>query len=219
MDCTTCQECTKSFIDGTLPGNQILEYYAHLETCPKCKEDLIINYAIVNAIRSLNDNEELSSDYVKEVDDRLNAARNAILHEAKAKRFRRAFVVLEIIAIMAFASFFPPIEKTYAFLPEDSEDHVVIEMYGVPTYLDPVIQGIYKYNDDVLKCIRERDRAKKQESRSETAGSAESLEESESSEKAESNGRSDAAETQAEDGTDGEKTSDGTDNDTGNIGE
>lgn len=177
MDCTTCQECTKSFIDGTLPGNLILEYYAHLEKCPKCKEDLIINYAIVNAIRSLNENEELSSDYVKEVDDRLNAARNGILHEAKAKRFRRAFVILEILAVMVFASFFPPIEKTYAFLPEDTEDHVVIEMYGVPTYLDPVIQGIYKYNDDVLRCIRERDRAKRQEPKSETSQDSEMQEE------------------------------------------
>lgn len=162
MDCTKCQECTKSFIDGTLPDNMIIEYYDHIEHCPSCKEDLVINYAIINALRSLNENRDLSSDFVKEVDDKLTASRNRIIHEAKAKRFRRIFAALEIICIMVFASVFPPIEKTYAFLPEESEDRIVLEINGVPSYMDPVLQAIYRYNSDVIRMLEEQKKAERE---------------------------------------------------------
>lgn len=184
MDCVKCRECTKSYIDGTLPDNLVLEYCAHLETCPKCKEDLIVNYALVNALRSLNENRELSSDYVKEVDDRLAASKNAIFHAASMRKLRRILAFLEMACIMVFASIFPPIEKTYAFLPEDSEEHFVLEVNGVPSFIDPVIQAIYRYNDDVLKCIRERDRQKREQEKSQAdaSESAETLSPSETNE-------------------------------------
>lgn len=190
MDCAKCQECTKSYIDGTLPDNLVLEYCAHLETCPKCKEDLIVNYALVNALRSLNENRELSSDYVKEVDDRLEASKNAILHAASMRKVRRVLVFLEMMCIMVFASIFPPIEKTYAFLPEESEEHFVLEINGVPSFIDPVIRAIYRYNDDVLKCIRERERLKREQEKAEASEESGLSAPSVSSETADDSGKS-----------------------------
>ena len=155
MECGTCQELTKLFIDDNLPDPLIFEYCSHLESCQKCKEDLIINYAIANALRQLNENGELSSDYGKEVEEKLKSARNGVLNKARMRRFRRLFIAVEIIGITFFTAFFPPIEKKYAFLPENSEDRIVLTYYGIPTYLDPVIQGIYRYNDEVIQCMDE----------------------------------------------------------------
>lgn len=177
MDCTKCQECTKSFIDGNLPDNLVFEYYDHIEHCPSCKEDLVINYAIINALRSLNENRDLSSDFVKEVDDKLNASRNRIIREAKARRFRRVFAFLEIACIMVFASIFPPVEKNYAFLPEDSEERIVIEMYGVPTYMDPVMQAIYKYNSEVIRLLEEKAKEEREAAKKDKKTSGQEAEE------------------------------------------
>ncbi|MCR5532022.1 MAG: hypothetical protein K6F26_09260 [Lachnospiraceae bacterium] len=160
MDCTTCQECTKQYIEGQLPQNRILEYCAHLEECSACREDLYINYAIVTALKQLNDGEELSADYVKEVDTGLAQAKARIHRGARLRVYRRLFIALEILGIAGAMALFPQREKGYAYLPEEEESRIVIEAYGVPTYMDPVIQGIYRYNDDVIACIRKAENQK-----------------------------------------------------------
>ena len=160
MDCTTCQKCTKQYIEETLPKNRILEYCAHLDQCAACREDLYINYSIVRALNQLNAGEDLSSDYVAEVNGRLAADQARIHRSARFRVYRRVFIAIEILGIAIAFAFFPPKEKGYAYLPEESESHIIIEYYGVPAYMDPVLKGIVEYNDDVLTCIREAENEK-----------------------------------------------------------
>ena len=160
MDCTTCQECTKQYIDGCLPQNRILEYCEHLDGCSKCREDLYINYSIVTALRQLNNGEELSDDFVKEVDAGLASSKARIHRSQRIRVFRRIFIAIEILGIAAAMAIFTPKEKDYAFLPEDEESRIVIEYYGVPSYMDPVLKGIYHYHEDVLSYMKEAEQAK-----------------------------------------------------------
>ncbi|MCQ2421641.1 MAG: hypothetical protein MJ064_01435 [Lachnospiraceae bacterium] len=154
MECFECQEMTKLYIDDLLPEAKFMDYYAHLETCSTCKEDLYINYAINTALRQLTNEQELSSDFVAEVNGKLAASKRRILRGHKLRIFRRVAVGVEIIGIGLVLSIFTPNERNYAFLPEGSESNIVIEYYGIPGYKDPVMQAIYRYNDEVIAGLK-----------------------------------------------------------------
>lgn len=155
MNCRECQNLTNLYLNDELPLPMFPDYRAHLDECPKCKEDLYINYAINTAIYQLNHEQELSSDFVKEVENRLNATANHIAKNKRKRFFRRFFIVLELIGITALFCLFTPEEKGYAYKPEGKESFIAIEHYGVPSYMDPVLQGIYRYNDEMIQKIRE----------------------------------------------------------------
>ncbi|MBO4669086.1 MAG: hypothetical protein J5648_03825 [Lachnospiraceae bacterium] len=158
MDCRSCKKCTELYIDGQLPQNRIVAYTDHLASCPECTEDLHINYAILTALRQLNEGQDLSDNFATEVDNKLKVARFKIRREARLKVYRRVFIFFEIVGLALAFSIFTPKEKTYAFLPDDAESKVVISFYGIPGYMDPVLKGIYKYNDEVLAAIKEMEK-------------------------------------------------------------
>ena len=158
MDCRSCKKCTELYIDGLLPQNLIVAYTDHLASCPECTEDLHINYAILTALRQLNEGQDLSDNFATEVDNKLKVARFKIRREARLKVYRRVFIFFEIVGLALAFSIFTPKEKTYAFLPDDAESKVVISFYGIPGYMDPVLKGIYKYNDEVLAAIKEMEK-------------------------------------------------------------
>ena len=82
MDCRSCKKCTELYIDGLLPQNLIVAYTDHLASCPECTEDLHINYAILTALRQLNEGQDLSDNFATEVDNKLKVARFKIRREA-----------------------------------------------------------------------------------------------------------------------------------------
>ena len=158
MDCRSCKKCTELYIDGQLPQNRIVAYTDHLASCPECTEDLHINYAILTALRQLNEGQDLSDNFATEVDNKLKVARFKIRREARLKVYRRVLIFFEIVGLALAFSIFTPKEKTYAFLPDDAQSKVVISFYGIPGYMDPVLKGIYKYNDEVLAAIKEMEK-------------------------------------------------------------
>jgi hypothetical protein len=57
-------------------------------------------------------------------------------------------------------SIFTPKQKNYAFLPDEEDSRIVITFYGIPGHMDPVLKGIYRYNDDVLAALNEMEKEK-----------------------------------------------------------
>ena len=137
-----------------------MAYTDPLANCPECTEDLHINYAILTALRQLNEGQDLSDNFAKEVDNKLKVARYKIRREARLKVYRRIFIFFEIVGLALAFAIFTPKEKNYAFLPDDEESKIVITFYGIPGYMDPVLKGIYRYNDDVLAAIKEMEKEK-----------------------------------------------------------
>ena len=158
MNCRDCQNLTSVYLSNELPLSAFPEYRAHIESCDKCKEDLYINYAINTALRQLNNDEDLSSDFAKEVENRLKSTSNLILRKKRRRIFSRICIVLELIGFTFLFCYFTPEEKCYAFKPEGEESQIQIAHYGVPSYMDPVLQGIYRYNDDMIQKIREAEK-------------------------------------------------------------
>ena len=160
MDCRACKKCTELYIDGRLPQNRIVAYTDHLASCPECTEDLHINYAIQTALRQLNEGQDLSDNFATEVDNKLKVARFKIRREARLKIYRRIVIFFEIVGLALAFSIFTPKQKNYAFLPDEEDSRIVITFYGIPGHMDPVLKGIYRYNDDVLAALNEMEKEK-----------------------------------------------------------
>ena len=63
MTCTETQSLIKAFINDELNINEQEEFIQHIESCPNCREELEVYYAILTAMKQLDEDKNLSGDY------------------------------------------------------------------------------------------------------------------------------------------------------------
>lgn len=85
MTCLEAQSNFMAFIDRKLPDDKAADFVRHMHFCPNCAEELEIYYTLIVGIRQVDNNEETSKDFKKDLEYDLNRIENKIKN---AKRFK-----------------------------------------------------------------------------------------------------------------------------------
>lgn len=112
MTCLEAQSNIMAFIDKKLPDDRAVEFVRHIKNCPNCSEELEIYYTLIVGTRQLDNNEELSKDFSKDLNNELMKLSNKV---KKAKRFKLStFGICCAALIIGFAVFYSSIlNKVY----------------------------------------------------------------------------------------------------------
>lgn len=155
MNCKEVQLLLQPYIEGHLPEEKLPDFLAHIEECPKCREDLKVFYAIFTAINQLNQGDNFSDDYSFEINEKLTKDRNRLIKRHRHVHWLRriAFVLFLAVGFTIGLNDTKSIVKTY--LPSSQESHFSLGYYGMDRSRDPVYRGIRKYNAAVIEKLHE----------------------------------------------------------------
>lgn len=137
MTCLEAQSNIMAFIDKKLPENRVSDFVRHIKYCPNCAEELEIYYTLIVGMRQVDNNEEMSRDFKKDMKQELDRLENKVKH---AKRFKVSTIgiiatVIVIIGILIYEfllSRFYNVEQR--ILKENQGSYFYAETFG--DYLD-----------------------------------------------------------------------------------
>ena len=100
IDCKECEHLIPDFLNQILDYKTLKKFKEHINDCPDCKEELAIQYLVIEGMPRLEEGSAL--DLQGELDKRMNEA------ERKVK-FHNSFVflgfIVEMIGIFAILGF------------------------------------------------------------------------------------------------------------------
>lgn len=96
MDCKETQKLIGAFLNDELEGKKADNFLKHIEECPICKEELCIQYLVVEGTVRLE--EGSSFDLNKELDNKILNFKKTIKHK---KIGTWIIYILEFMAILA----------------------------------------------------------------------------------------------------------------------
>ena len=67
MNCLEAQSKIMAFIDNDLPDDELKEFIKHIKSCDNCAEELEIYYTLVVGMKQLDDGENISGDFRKQL--------------------------------------------------------------------------------------------------------------------------------------------------------
>lgn len=100
MDCKRVMELMTQFINGQLNTEDVEAFLDHVESCPECREELEVNYSLMTAMKQLDEDTDLSDNYIEELNQKIAAC---YIEEWKRKRAcarRRAVLVFAVILLI-----------------------------------------------------------------------------------------------------------------------
>lgn len=100
MNCLEAQSYIMPFIDGKIPEHKQEEFVLHMKSCPKCHEELEIYYTLIVGMKQLDNKEELSSDFSRDLEIGLNHMRQRVKGRRRIRFSTFSFVCLALIAVM-----------------------------------------------------------------------------------------------------------------------
>jgi hypothetical protein len=95
------QSMITPFINNKLTLNETEEFIDHVGSCPDCREELEVYYALLTAMRQLDEDKNISSDFGKELNLKLERAKEKIFH-AKFTYYRKKVILVLTILLVAF---------------------------------------------------------------------------------------------------------------------
>lgn len=100
MTCMKAQSMITPFINNKLTLKETEEFIDHVLSCPDCREELEVYYALLTAMKQLDEDKNLSDDYGSELAIKLEKAQEKIIHE-KFKYYRKKSALVLIILLIA----------------------------------------------------------------------------------------------------------------------
>ncbi len=101
MTCNKAQSMITPFINNKLTLRETEDFIDHVSSCAVCKEELEVYYALLTAMKQLDEDKNLSSDFELELNKKLERARERILH-LKFTYYRKKIILFVTIIILAF---------------------------------------------------------------------------------------------------------------------
>ena len=136
MTCLEAQSNIMAFVEKKLPDDKVKDFVKHMKNCPNCSEELEIYYTLIIGMRELDNNEELSQDFKKELNEELNRINNKV---KKVKRFKvSSFSIICATAIAAFFLFY---------------NSCLIKAYNIEQRIIKDRQGQYYFYDNYSQLI------------------------------------------------------------------
>ena len=101
MTCNKAQSLITPFINNKLTRKELEDFVNHVGSCSVCREELEVYYALLTAMRQLDEDKNLSSDFGMELDQKLERARERIFH-AKFTYYRKKIILFLTMIVLAF---------------------------------------------------------------------------------------------------------------------
>ena len=115
MDCKRTQELIVPFVNEQLnDAEEMKAFLEHIDGCAECREELEVNYSLMTALKQLDEDTDLSDDYIAELNDKMEAC---YLDGLKQKRscVRRRVLIAVLLFLLLFLN-------GTSFLPKRSEE-------------------------------------------------------------------------------------------------
>ena len=85
MTCLEAQSNIMAFIEKKLPDDVIPDFVKHMRYCKNCREELEIYYTLIVGMHQVDNNQELSQNFAKDLENELNRLEHRV---KQAKRFK-----------------------------------------------------------------------------------------------------------------------------------
>ncbi|MDF2538261.1 MAG: hypothetical protein K0S76_1282 [Herbinix sp.] len=89
------------FINDKLNIKETEEFIDHIHSCHECREELEVYYALLTAMKQLDEDKNLSDDFSMELTAKLDREQEKIIH-IKYTYYRKKGVLILIILVIAF---------------------------------------------------------------------------------------------------------------------
>lgn len=153
MDHKLCESLIDDYIEDKLSGKQLEEFLKHATSCPKCYNELSINYSLISALRQIDEGDDMSQDFDVELEDKIN---KYYMKKRQARSLRIAtgiFLLVASFAITIIISILVTREKL-VYSKDHNATTIALENQGMPKSLDPVENMIDKYNVEIIKYLQ-----------------------------------------------------------------
>lgn len=104
MTCMEAQALITPFIIDQLDIVTLEQFIDHVEKCADCKEELEVYYALLTAMKQLDEDEEVSADFAKELENKINDSQEKILRAKIVHIRKRVLFFILVIFIGLFTS-------------------------------------------------------------------------------------------------------------------
>ena len=101
MNCMKAQSMITPFINNKLTLKETEEFIDHVENCSDCREELEVYYALLTAMRQLDEDKNISSNFGQELNQKLERSKERIFH-AKFTYYRKKVILVLTILLVAF---------------------------------------------------------------------------------------------------------------------
>ncbi len=100
MNCQKAQSMITPFVDNKLSIRDLELFLDHVNSCPNCREELEVYYALLTAMKQLDEDKNLSSNYSMELAEKLAKLHEKIIH-AKYVYYRKKVVLFITMIFLA----------------------------------------------------------------------------------------------------------------------
>ena len=105
MDCVEARSQISSFVDGRMPDDVAPEFFAHVESCPACYDELEIQFTLLKTLQLLETGDAESFDMRKLLRDTIAKRKQEISASVRNQYLWVLFGILVILFLLAFALF------------------------------------------------------------------------------------------------------------------
>lgn len=99
MNCEEAQNLIVPFVRDELSRDTAVLFSKHMIGCKNCKSELEVNYCLLTAIRQLNENSELTSDFIGALNQKLNDTLSMGKHYQQIYLIKKSAILMIIIII------------------------------------------------------------------------------------------------------------------------
>ena len=89
MTCEVAQGKITPFINDQLTVQELEEFICHVKNCRVCKDELAVYYALITAMKQLDEDSDLSDDYIAELEEKLFYSESLIKHSKRLHRSKK----------------------------------------------------------------------------------------------------------------------------------
>ncbi len=100
MTCIKAQAMITPFINSKLTIKELDEFLNHIDSCSNCMEELEVYYALLTAMKQLDEDKNLSSNYSMELSEKLEKSREKVIH-AKYTYYRKKVMLILTMIFLA----------------------------------------------------------------------------------------------------------------------
>jgi len=153
MTCIKAQSMITPFINNKLSLKEIEEFLDHISSCPICREELEVYYALLTAMKQLDEDKNLSDDFGLKLSQKIVRAQEHILHVKYTYYRKKAILVIAMILLAFLMSF------RYAYKNEEQVNNVTESNFrirnsfrnGKNDYIETLLQNYLKEHNQNME--------------------------------------------------------------------
>lgn len=105
MTCFEAQSLIIKYLNSELDRDQLREFLYHCDNCEVCRDELEVNYTIITAMRQLEEDEEITSDFHEALEEKLQQSWSMLFKNHQRKVRNIVLLIMLVLLIPVILSF------------------------------------------------------------------------------------------------------------------